>query len=111
VRSQRQKWLEPDEVDELVRAYESGANVYELAKRFACHRTTVSGHLKSRGVAMRLTPMTEDDVDRAVELYGSGLSLVKVGEALGRDGETVRQRLIARGVVLRGPHERRQLAT
>ena len=107
-RSQKQKWLQPEQVDELVCAYESGATVHELAKRFECHRTTVSGHLKSRGVAMRLTPLTEQEVDRAVELYESGLSLVKVGDALKRDGETIRQRLLERCVKLRSPHDRRK---
>jgi DNA-binding CsgD family transcriptional regulator len=93
-------------VDELVLAYESGLTVYELAKRFKCHRTTVSGHLRARRVVMRLKPMTEEDVDRAVELYESGLSFVKVGDRLGRDGETIRQRLIERGVERRGRKNR-----
>ena len=101
-RSQKQKWLEPHEVDDLVRAYESGMTVYELAKRFGCHRTTVSGHLQARGTAMRLAPMSEEDVDRASELYKSGLSFAEVGAALGRDGETIRQQLKRRGITGRG---------
>lgn len=103
---QKQKWLQPDEVDELVRGYKSGLTVYELAKRFGCHRTTVSEQLKSHGVKMRLTPMTDEEVDRAIELYRSGLSFAKVGKMLGRDGETIRQRLIARGVRMRDSHGR-----
>ncbi len=103
---QKQKWLQPEEVDELVDAYTSGLTVYEIAKRFKCHRTTVSGHLKARGVEMRRTPMTEADVDRAAELYESGLSFAKVGQMLGRDGETIRQRLIERGARIRDSHGR-----
>ena len=105
-RGQKQKWLQPEEVDELVCAYESGLTVYELAKRFECHRTTVSEHLKSRGVVMRLKPMTDEEINRAIELYGSGLSFAKVGKTLGRDGETIRQRLIERGATMRDSHGR-----
>jgi DNA invertase Pin-like site-specific DNA recombinase len=45
--------LKPDEIDALVRAYEGGATVYELATRFKIHRTTVSEHLHHQGVKMR----------------------------------------------------------
>jgi hypothetical protein len=104
---QRQKRLAASEVDEIVAAYRSGLNIYQLSKQFGCHRSTISNHLKSRGVAMRLTPLTAAQVDRAMELYGTGLSLVNVGVLVGADAETVRQHLIKRGVQVRGPHERR----
>lgn len=105
-RSQKQRWLQPHEVDEMVLAYKSGQTVYEIAKVFKCHRTTVSGHMKARGVLMRIASMTEAKIDQAVELYGSGLSLAKVGKQLGFDAETIRQSLISRGIALRGSHER-----
>lgn len=106
-RSQRQKRLTSIEGDELVQAYESGLTVYELADRFGCHRTTVSGALKSHGVRMRRLPLTEEQTEEAVRLYDSGLSLAKVGERVGANAETVRQRLLERGIVLRNPHDRR----
>lgn len=40
--------LPHDQVDELVRGYQDGASVYELADRFDIHRGTVSRHLHVR---------------------------------------------------------------
>lgn len=45
--------LRVDEVDDLVRLYQEGATVYQLADRFGIHRGTVSRHLHRAGVAMR----------------------------------------------------------
>jgi len=104
---QQQTRLEPDQVTQIVAAYQSGATVYELADQFNCHRTTVSGMLKSRGVPMRRTSLTQAQVDRAVKLYETGLSLSKVGKLVGANAETVRQRLLTCGVTPRSSHDRR----
>ena len=38
------------DLDHLVAAYHDGATVYELARQFGIHRTTVGKHLRARGV-------------------------------------------------------------
>jgi DNA-directed RNA polymerase specialized sigma24 family protein len=44
----------PDvQLDELVRGYQDGASVYDLATRFGVHRATVSLHLHRAGIATR----------------------------------------------------------
>jgi DNA-directed RNA polymerase specialized sigma24 family protein len=45
--------LPDDQIDELVRGYQDGASVYELANRFGIHRGTVSRHLHHAGVPTR----------------------------------------------------------
>jgi hypothetical protein len=52
-------------VSELARQYREGATGYELADRFAIHRTTVSGHLRRAGVAMCGQGLDEQQVDHA----------------------------------------------
>ena len=104
---QPQKILNDNEISELIVGYKSGLTIYQLAKQFGCHRTTVSQHLKNQGVEMRNRPLTKTQVDEVIRLYESGLSCVKVGKIIGVDAETVHRRLRERGVVLRGVHERR----
>lgn len=54
---QPQKILSEEEISELVVGYKSGLAVYQLAKQFGCHRTTVSQHLKAKGIEMRNRPL------------------------------------------------------
>lgn len=105
---QRQTRLKHREIEELVVQYSSGSTVYELATLFGCHRNTVSRLLKSRGVSMRLSPLTTEQIERAVELYSSGLSLLKVAHMLGVSAGTVHARLRDHGVTLRDSHGRQR---
>ena len=102
---QRQKRLSEDEIEQLVAAYRAGLTVYQLAKQFGCHRTTVSGCLKAGGVRMRRTPPSEEQIEEAARLYESGLSCAQVGQKIGCHPDTLRSRLRERGVVIRGPHD------
>ena len=104
---QPQKILSKEEISELVVGYKSGLTIYQLAKQFGCHRTTVSQHLKAKGIEMRNRPLTQTQVDEIVRLYESGLSCAKVGKIINVDGETVHRRLRERGVRMRGVHELR----
>lgn len=103
---QRQKRLSTDEVSEIVNSYKSGLNIYQLAKQYNCHRTTISYHLKEHGVKMRNRPLSEAQVNEAVKLYESGLSCLKIGKIIGADDTTILRRLRERGVGVRGAHER-----
>ena len=47
---QRQRRLQPDEIDQLVAAYQAGASTYGLADQFGITRHTVAAHLNRRGV-------------------------------------------------------------
>ncbi len=86
--------------------YQAGAGMRELAERWSVHRTTVAGHLRRGGVALRRQGLSDEPLDEAVRLYGDGLSLQRLAERYGCDAETVRQALLRRGVRLRAPWER-----
>jgi DNA invertase Pin-like site-specific DNA recombinase len=98
--------LPEHEVDELVTAYEAGATVYELARRFKIHRTTASLHLQRQGVPMRRQGLDEEQVELAAQLYRLGWSVAKIGERFGVDQTTVWRVLRERGVPMRRPWER-----
>lgn len=76
-----------------------------LAKDLSLHRSTISGHLRDRNIALHEAPqMTQGQIDRAVELYESGLSLVKIGKRLGFNQAAIHNQLKRRGVRFRSPH-------
>ena len=50
---QIQRRLPPDQVEQLVAEYQAGDDMHELADRWGLHRTTVAGHLRRAGVALR----------------------------------------------------------
>ncbi|MCP4304937.1 MAG: helix-turn-helix domain-containing protein [bacterium] len=111
-RSQAQRRLKPDEVDELVTKYESGMSVKQLAEEFKINRGTVMDHLRRRGVETRrnVRKMDEEQVARLIQLYQSGLSLVDLGSSFEVNAETVRRELIRAGVSRRRSGKR-SLAT
>ena len=103
---QQQKILNSEEISEMVIVYKSGLTVYQLAKQFGCHRTTVSQHLKAQGIKIRNRPLSEVQIDEAIRLYESGLSCLKIGKIIGANDTTILKRLRERGVRVRGAHER-----
>jgi DNA-binding transcriptional ArsR family regulator len=98
--------LRASEVDELVRAYQAGATVYELGKQFGVNRKTVSSHLRARGVTMRRQGLRPSDVPAAVTLYDDGWSLHRIGQKFGCDAVTVHRRLREAGVSMRKARRR-----
>ncbi len=105
-RRQAHRRLRPDEIRELVAGYQAGSTVYELARQFRIHRTTVSDLLKQEGVLLRLAPLSPAQVGRIINLYGEGLSLVNVGTEIGCSPDTVSKVLKDSGVERRDPHGR-----
>lgn len=91
-------------VEELVRAYEHGMTVNELAERFRVHRSTVLDHL-NRSTARRRNPALDGRrVELARKLYESGLSLRDLGLTLNVHASTVRLALVKSGVPMRSRH-------
>jgi len=48
-----QKWLNDEEVEQMLHAYGQGQKVCELAEQFNCHRCTVNSVLRKHGIASR----------------------------------------------------------
>lgn len=98
--------LSPDEVAELVAAYQQGAAVTALSQRFGVHRQTVDQHLARAGVAKRSqVKMTPSRVARAKELYEQGWSARQIGVELDVCASTVSNKLKRAGVQMRDPHK------
>lgn len=93
--------LGPGELDALVAAYQGGATVYELAKRFNQHRTTIGQHLRKSGVDTRPLALAAEDTPRIVELYEGAWALARIASEYGVSPHAVHDRLIAAGVELR----------
>ena len=98
--------LSEGDVTELISRYEDGATVYDLAKRFTIHRTTVSGHLHRRGVKVRGLSLDQRQVEGAIRLYAQGWSVARIGRHVGADGSTVWRALRMRGVRMQDAQRR-----
>lgn len=83
------------QIDLLVKEYQDGKTVYELAARFGVSRGTVTKHVTSRGVKMRMQGLDPSDLPEVQRLRGEGLSFEKIGRRLGVCAGTV-QRLLAK---------------
>jgi hypothetical protein len=98
--------LKPNEVHEIVKAYEAGSTPNELAARFRVHRTTVMANLRKRGVTIRRTVprLSPESVDEAATLYRDGWSLSQLAARFETTGPTVGRALRKVGVKIRsGP--------
>jgi DNA-binding NarL/FixJ family response regulator len=98
--------LRPDEITKLVRAYETGATVYDLAARYKINRRTVGKHLRAQGVDTTPPGLPPDDIPAAAKLYEQGWSLARIAEKFDAAANTVRARLLEAGVAMRDTHGR-----
>lgn len=95
--------LRPEQVDELVRKYESGRSATELAREFGVNQQTALDHLHRRGVVVIRSRMAiaDDQLPELRELYKDGLSLNQLGEIYGCSHTAVSAALKRGGVPLR----------
>jgi hypothetical protein len=103
---QNQRRLNNAEVGKLIREYEEGALVKELAGRFGIHRLTVTALLRQHGVKLRRVGLAPDDIPAAGRLYAQGWSLARLGAEYGVDSTTVWRALLAAGVAMRNANNR-----
>lgn len=104
--TKRQRRLTGREVEELVVARRSGAQIDDLAEQFRIHRATIINHLERQGVAQRRWPgrmLSPERLQAAGELYATGLSLVAVGERFDVDKRYLRKALPEVGYEIRPP--------
>jgi hypothetical protein len=98
---QVQHRLSPNEIDNLVRLYRTGARVDELAAHFYIHRNTVSEILNRQGVPRRRQGIPSELLSEVVSAYVAGSSLAVLGSQLSVDPATVSRTLRHAGVSLR----------
>ena len=89
-RIQRQVRLSAADINHLVRIYQGGATIMELAKRFGIHRTTVMDHLRRQGVPKQGRKLSHEQIRQAKYLRNMGMSYEAIGRVFGVDGETVK---------------------
>lgn len=89
---QKQKTLSEIEVQMVCKRYQSGDSVYELAKDFECHRSTISAVLKRNGVEVSHRASAKPElVKKVIELYAEMKTPKEIGTIVGLDCGTVRQ--------------------
>lgn len=83
-------------------AYQAGARVGDLARRFKVHRTTVTNLIKRSGVPFRPPGLDPADLPEAIRLYEAGWSLAKLGQHFSVTGHnTISDALRQAGVTVR----------
>jgi lambda repressor-like predicted transcriptional regulator len=98
---QKQKRLASYEVVHVIRLYQGGTEMCELATQFGVHKHTISQCLKRMGVPRRRQGLRDDDIEEAAQLYADGWSLVRLGEKYGCAHSSVRNALLRSGYQLR----------
>ena len=93
----------PQMLVDMVACYEAGASIREVAETCKVHQQTVARHLRSAGVKLRKSGLTDEQAARAEVMYLSGQNLAQVGAELGVSQGTVGRCLRNRGVKLRPP--------
>ncbi len=88
-------------MDALVRAWEAGGSVAQLAAQFGLHRSTVGRYLKERGINTLEARFDPEDLKQAAELYRCGRTLLEVAMEFGTTKKTIRKRLAEFGVTIR----------
>lgn len=102
IRQQQKHEFSEKEVAEMMRRYHTGETVYELAKAFGCHRSTISAVLKRNGVTVTLVKSEKMfDPAEAVALYETGMKSKEIGKRFGVSEQTIRDCLKKRGVKMR----------
>jgi transposase len=101
-RKQLQRRLPPEQVKNLLAAYQAGQSTNEVAASYGVHRTTVVNILNRHGVPFRVRGMPNKDLSEVIRLYESGWSLAKLGRHFGVTGHnTISNALRKAGVTIR----------
>lgn len=83
--------LTEEQLRDLVADYKTGTHtVYTLAAKYKVHRHKISAVLRSHGLTLGRTPMSEAEVERARTLQAQGLSWNVIGKTIGRDPKTAK---------------------
>ena len=103
---QKQKRLSDAEIRQVVERYSAGANTYELADEFGCHRSTISRTLKKCGI--KVTHNCADRnalVEKILELYDDFMKPEAIGKVVELHKSTVLKILHENGVQIRSSGE------
>jgi lambda repressor-like predicted transcriptional regulator len=102
---QAQTRLDPEEVAQLVAAYQAGGRVKQLARQFGIHRLTVSSILQRAGVTLRPRGIHPDDLPELIRLCEEGWALTQLAARFDVSPSTVTNTLRRAGVPIRRPRQ------
>ncbi|MDS1271229.1 hypothetical protein RIF23_13080 [Lipingzhangella sp. LS1_29] len=100
----RAKQIKSDQAREIVTAYEAGATVYDLGRRFGIARQTVSTIRTRHSRQLRRTGRSPEQINEAARLYVLKWSLARIGRRMEVIPDTVR--LLERRVRMRDRNQR-----
>jgi lambda repressor-like predicted transcriptional regulator len=100
---QAQIRLGPNDVAQLVAAYEAGGRVKQLARQFGIHRLTVSSILQREGVALRHRGIHPDDLSEVIRLHRDGRALARLAAMFDVSPSTMTNALRRAGVAIKRP--------
>ena len=85
----------------LVRAYQDGTTIKELAEQHRINRSTVLGHLDRQGIERRMTraKLTDRQVSDAARLRADGWSYIRLGKHFNVTDVTVANSLRRAGLM------------
>ena len=98
IKQQQKHEFSKKEIEEIISAYQSGVSTYELAKRYDCHRSTISHQLKLHGIEVKIEKI---NMDEAIALYESGWTTKQIAEKYHMTDNAVSRRLKKAGIKMR----------
>ncbi|MCL2817478.1 MAG: helix-turn-helix domain-containing protein [Clostridiales bacterium] len=99
---QNQKRLTDAEAASIVEEYQNGQSTYSLAKKYGCHRNTISRCLKKHGTTVRIgNAKTIINDAEMIALYNKGVNTTEIAKRFGITPSTVIRHLHANGVEMR----------
>jgi hypothetical protein len=93
------KKLKPAQCAEILRRYEAGDRVIDIARDFGVRTDAIRALRRRRELPVRSRGMSAADVDHAAELRANGLSLRKIAIEVGFSASAVTRALRAHGVI------------
>ena len=99
---QAQKHLTDLEIVNIITEYKAGLSTYDLARKYDCHRNTISRNLKKRGIKVTVEKIDyAQDIKELIRLYQSVLKTEEVAKRFGISDTTVIKHLHRNGVKMR----------
>lgn len=97
-----QTFLTETQIDRIVKLYEGGLSMNQIAEKYRAHRRTIAAHLVRRSVPLR-SPRSLDPADtpEAMKLYEDGMTLLDIGRRFGISQHAARTALLKAGVAIR----------
>lgn len=95
---QQKREFTKEEIHDIVSGYRNGKSTYALAKEFKCHRSTISRHLKSAGVDVKVEKI---DIQDAIKMYEEGYTTKEIADKYHMTDNAVSRRLKKAGVTMR----------